>query len=81
MRVSWLLLMALVGCAKAQSADDNPACAPQDATDDGTDCIETVGYAWTGRECVAVVCGCAGSDCSMITAERDGCEKRYASCR
>jgi hypothetical protein len=56
-------------------------CAAMAATHAGTDCARTAGYAWDGRRCFDVVCGCTGADCDRLFESLGACEAAYLECR
>lgn len=55
-------------------------CAPQDARSSGFACATLDGYAWDGASCVAVLCGCVGSECDRIAPLEAECLADHAGC-
>lgn len=67
------------GAAGASTAPVD-ACAAMDAKSSGDDCTSIDGYAYDGRICASVVCGCVGADCERIFPSLDACDQAYAGC-
>lgn len=81
---AWLLSAACGGRSAGRAEDDDspaPAtCAAMDAKSSGDECTSIDGYAYDGRICVPVVCGCVGLECQRLFPTIDACDRAYAGC-
>ena len=72
------------GAAASPAGDDAPGapCAPMAASDDtsGFECTQTPSYAWDGTHCVALRCGCIGTDCDTTFSSVMGCYGERGAC-
>ncbi len=64
----------------ATETNTDPACEPQDALNDGTDCASIFGYFWDGCGCYSVMCGCEGADCAEAYETEGACLDATALC-
>lgn len=65
------------GCSELECPPD---CSPMDAFGYGA-CALTWGYAWNGRDCLAVGgCECVGSECGALFPSVDTCEAFFSRC-
>lgn len=55
-------------------------CAAMDAQSSGDDCTSIDGYAYDGRICAPVVCGCLGADCEALFPSIEACDVAHAAC-
>lgn len=51
-----------------------------DAKSSGDECTAVTGYAYDGRICVPVVCGCVGADCQHLFPSIDECDLARTAC-
>jgi hypothetical protein len=55
-------------------------CEALDATSNGDDCAQVVGYTFNGVSCEAVNCGCEGSECDALYSSMAECDRSRNEC-
>lgn len=72
--------LLLTACGASPTAPSATSCPAQDAQDDGTDCTTVIGYAFDGKRCFPITCGCTGADCGDLGATETACQARFGAC-
>jgi hypothetical protein len=56
-------------------------CQVEDAVWDGSKCAGVFGYAWNGKSCELIECGCVGINCGGIAKDLATCEQVHKTCK
>lgn len=56
-------------------------CQVEDAIADGSKCAGIFGYAWHGKACEPIECGCIGINCGGVAKDQASCEQAHKTCK